>query len=295
MPSSYQFDAVRHSHSAVPEFLAQTGYKNPTDPLHAPVQTGLRINTHFLEYTKQNPHLLTAFNHWISGYPKWRSAWYDPGCVPVDKVLGDGAKTDPDAVLLVDLGGGTGRDVVGLKKAYPDLPGKIILQDRENVISEIHAKGGLGEGMEAMEHDFFTPQPIKGPLLLPPLTQKQSTILSSSFSYPTAHHTQGARAYYLHSVLHNYPTPTVRTILSHIRAAMTPGYSKLLINDYVIPDKGAYWMSTALDLMMMAIYAAEERTESAWRELLRESGFRVVRVWEYERGTEGLVVAEVVE
>jgi hypothetical protein len=41
---------------------------------------------------------------------------------------------------------------------------------------------------------------------------------------------------------------------------MEPGYSKLLVNENVIPDTGAYWETTSLDLIMMEIESGE-RTE----------------------------------
>ena len=62
----------------------------------------------------------------------------------------------------------------------------------------------------------------------------------------------GARAYYMHSVLHDWPDDTCMSILSNIKAAMERGYSKLLINENVIPDVEAHWETTALDMMMLS-------------------------------------------
>lgn len=74
---------------------------------------------------------------------------------------------------------------------------------------------------------------------------------------------------------------------------MTPGYSKLLINEYVVPDFGASRPMTSMDWLMMALGAVKERTEKQWRELLQQAGLKVTGIWIYEQGTESLIEAEV--
>ena len=70
---------------------------------------------------------------------------------------------------------------------------------------------------------------------------------------------------------------------------MRPGYSKILINDFVIPNSGAVWAATAMDIGMMALGSVKERTEEDWRRLVGGAGLRVKRVWEVERGSESIV------
>ena len=72
---------------------------------------------------------------------------------------------------------------------------------------------------------------------------------------------------------------------------MQPGYSKLLINEYVVPDVGATWSITSMDWLMMALGAVKERTEKQWRTLLGEAGLKVVGIWTYDQGTESLIEA----
>ena len=74
---------------------------------------------------------------------------------------------------------------------------------------------------------------------------------------------------------------------------MKPGYSKLLINEYVVPDFGAAWPMTSMDWLMMALGAVKERTDKQWRELLQQAGLKVTGIWTYEQGTESLIEAEV--
>ena len=73
---------------------------------------------------------------------------------------------------------------------------------------------------------------------------------------------------------------------------MQPGYSKLLINEYVVPDVGATWSITSMDWLMMALGAVKERTEKQWRELLERAGLKAVGIWTYNQGTESLIEAE---
>ena len=84
----------------------------------------------------------------------------DPGFYPVRNLV-DGAKTVGRAVFLVDIGGGKGHDLQELHRKYPELPGKLVLQDLKDVIKGAEASG-LDEKIITMEYDFFTPQPISG-------------------------------------------------------------------------------------------------------------------------------------
>ena len=69
-------------------------------------------------------------------------------------------KTGKDDVLFVDVAGGRGHDVAKFRKTFPDLPGRCILQDLPETIAQV--KKSPPEGVELMDYDFFTPQPIKG-------------------------------------------------------------------------------------------------------------------------------------
>ena len=82
-------------------------------------------------------------------------------------------------------------------------------------------------------------------------------------------------------------------ILQNIVPAMSPVYSKLLINEYVVPDVGATWPITSMDLLMLALATVKERTKKQWTALLGQSGLiKVVGIWTYEQGTESLIEAE---
>lgn len=66
----------------------------------------------------------------------------------------------------------------------------------------------INQGVKSMANDFFTPQPLKG-----------------------------AKAYYLRQVLHDCPTEQCKQILSNLKAAMKPGYSRILLNEIIIAER----------------------------------------------------------
>ncbi|KAF2269718.1 S-adenosyl-L-methionine-dependent methyltransferase [Lojkania enalia] len=168
---------------------------------------------------------------------------------PVQNRLVEGLK-DSDTSALVDIGGGTGQ----------------ILQDfRSRELPEVIAAAkdtGVGEDLriELQVHDFFTPQPIKG-----------------------------ARAYFMRSVLHDWADEQCRTIIGHLKDAMEPGYSKILINDCVIADEHAAWQHVSLDLFMMALASAQERTELEWWKLIESCGLNITGIYNKGQGNEGLI------
>ena len=74
---------------------------------------------------------------------------------------------------------------------------------------------------------------------------------------------------------------------------MTPGYCKLLLYDIVIPDCGAHSNNTGLDLIMMSLFAASERTQKGWKKLLEGAGFRILKIWPVDPARESLIEAEI--
>jgi O-methyltransferase len=80
--------------------------------------------------------------------------------------------------------------------------------------------------------------------------------------------------YILGTILHNWPDETAASILRTIRRH-APAGARVLIIDSVIPPgndpHGGKW----LDLLMLTLFAARERTESQWRVLVEGAGLQV--------------------
>jgi hypothetical protein len=80
--------------------------------------------------------------------PKWFEVY------PLETLIEVDSKSE---TFLVDIGGGVGHHLIELKEHFAVVPEKLVLQDIGPVIDGIE----LPDGIEAMAHDFFKPQPIK--------------------------------------------------------------------------------------------------------------------------------------
>ncbi|RYP84206.1 hypothetical protein DL769_001229 [Monosporascus sp. CRB-8-3] len=242
------------------EFMRKTNYKMPSSMTDGPLQYAYNTKLNMFEHLQANPPYGQLFNDHMAGYRQGRASWMDEGVFPVKERLIDGFEGNDGAAFLVDIGGSIGHDIQEFLHKYPSPPGRLILQDLPVVIGQIKS---LDEKIERMGYDFTTEQPVKG-----------------------------SRAYYMHSVLHDWPDETCMKILARITEAMTPGYSKLLINENVIPARGAYWESTALDVLMMLFFTSKERTEQDWRALLGAAGLKICKIWSAGEGVESLIECE---
>ena len=228
--------------SRLPGYFEEKGFKNPSDAFYGPFQYAMRTNLHYFDWIKSKPKHQTAFNT-VMGISRMGRGeeWFE--FYPVGKKLQVEASSQP---LLVDVGGGLGHDLIAFKEKFPTLPGKLILEDLPIVIEDVK---NLPEGIEAISHDFFTPQPVKG-----------------------------AKAYYLRTVLHDWPDKQARQILGHIRASMTKD-SVLLINENTLPEAHVPLYPAELDLSMMAIFSSLDRTRTQFKDLLDSTGFALIQTW----------------
>lgn len=97
-----------------------------------------------------------AFGLWMSSFNDGHKDWLD--FYPVEDRLAKGASADKNAIMMVDVGGGQGHQAIGLRKRFPKLPGRFIVQDLAHGLPTDKGDGSV----EFMEHDFMMPQPIKG-------------------------------------------------------------------------------------------------------------------------------------
>lgn len=134
----------------LPEFLHEIGYKSPSDGLSA-FHKSVDTNLNFFVWAKKNPVILKLLQGVISVHKEgdWISA------IPFNEAI---ASIDKDRKVFVDINGNVGLQSRRLLAAYPELAGRIVLEDRPEAIN---ASPSI-EGVEKVGHDVFTPQPIKG-------------------------------------------------------------------------------------------------------------------------------------
>ena len=97
----------------------------------------------------------------MGGYSQGRPSWMDANFFPVQERLIKGAKSEDDAVFIVDIGGSIGHDLAEFSRKHPETPGRLVLQDLPVVVGQITS---LDAKIERMAYDFYTEQPLLGTL-----------------------------------------------------------------------------------------------------------------------------------
>jgi hypothetical protein len=204
----YIAEDFQPAHQSMKAYFEERNWQCPDDGTDAPFQYAYNCKgSHYFEHFQKNPEMGRRFASMMESWSKGRPRWFSEDYFPVKDRLISGA--EKDVTFLVDIGGGSGHDVEGLRQAFEgQLPGTLVLQDRPEIVE----LAKLGAGAEAMPHDFLKEQPVKG-----------------------------ARAYYLHSIIQDWNDQVNTDILKAIVPAMKKGYSKVLINDFVVPNQGAHW------------------------------------------------------
>ena len=248
--------------ASLPEYLDTRDYAIPTATNDNPAKFGLKHEGGAWGFLQSNPKVSAAFHELFNYWSTCRPYWYD--FYPVEESLFSGFK-DPNAPLLVDVGSGLGQYSRDLFTRFPNAPGTVVLQDQATVLEQAQSSVALPDKVIPIVHDFFKPQPES---------------------------CRGAKAYYMHFILNDWPEDKCKEILSHLHDAMVKGYSKLLIGEIVMQDTDEGWYSTSIDIAMMALFGSQERDLTQWRQLLEESGFTIEKIW-HKSGPESLIEAVV--
>jgi len=253
------FDFLAPGWIALPSFLQEKAWQNSTSQTDTPLAKGHHraSGAAVWDILLASPQL-NAFNTYMSTFNEGHKDWTE--FYPVLGRLGDGARDDADAVMMVDVGGGLGHQAINLKAKYPGLPGKFIVQDLPQAFPEPRP-----EGVEYMAHDFTTPQPV-----------------------------QGARLYYMRYVPHDWSQEFNINLCIQLRKAMKPGYSRLIVNEWILPEMGATRFMTCQDLNMLNACGGMERTLRLHREYLEAAGLRITKVYNPDdQISEAVIEAEV--
>ncbi|PLW12384.1 hypothetical protein PCASD_14781 [Puccinia coronata f. sp. avenae] len=171
----------------------------------------------------------------------------------------DWKKLGPNGTLI-DVGGGLGGPAYALAACLPGW--KIVVQDRAEVVKSGKANYqeiGSTANLEFEQADFFKEQP--------------------------AHRIQGADAYFLRHILHDWPAKTCVQILTHLRKAAKPT-SRLLVAETkvgpalvdrespILSNGGmAAASSHTVNLSMLATLNAEERSTQQFADIFLRAGW----------------------
>ncbi|KAG8533879.1 uncharacterized protein KY384_001620 [Bacidia gigantensis] len=235
-----------------PEFFRRIGYRSTTMSEQTPFQYAYDTEDTYYERMEKKPEIAQNFS---GGVRATRGTWLE--WFPVQKELLEGARDDPNAVLMVDLGGGRGRDLAAFKAQFPDAPGRFVLEDQQHTLDSTDV-----QGIEKLSHDFFTAQPVKG-----------------------------ARFYHTHYILHNWDDEKSILILKQIASAMTKGYSKVILNEWILPDMGCSLYEGLIDIQMLMAFTGMERTRGQWQSIIEAAGLKLTKFWMPPGYGEGIIEA----
>lgn len=243
----------------MPSYLEKTGFKNVSGS-PGPFEDAHNFPAGFFPWLISQPEMMNNFDVFMSAQRQNRKDWYE--LFPVDEILFDAPDSplDSDPTLLIDVGGGEGHDIAAFHAKFPNASGKLVLQDIPQVINNIKH---LDPTITRMGYDFFTEQPVRD-----------------------------ARAYYFSGVFHDWPDAKCVEIMKRTAAAMKKGYSKMLIYEFVIPDRNSPLYPALLDIKMMALLSGMERTKTQWVGILEAAGLEVCRFWSITDENEALIEAQ---
>lgn len=147
----HSFYTVGPQYQVLPSFLKKTGFKEPRDELQTAFQEAWHTSLDAFTWFADHPDHLAYFNDFMALRREPKLSW-----ISVYPVQGVAGQLNQDQAVYVNIGGGIGHQCVQFKEKFPDLPGRVILQDLPHTIS----KALPCEGVEYMACDFYGPQPI---------------------------------------------------------------------------------------------------------------------------------------
>ncbi|PCG99020.1 O-methyltransferase, family 2 [Penicillium occitanis (nom. inval.)] len=235
------FDTIGPVLQQLPDFLAETKYaditQNDKTALQKAFNTELPGFIWFPNQAERFGHFQQVMTVQRAGAVSWLSAF------PFKEELGD----FQGETVFVDVGGGFGHQSLSVRGAFPDVKGKIVLQDLPQTLQFVPPM----DDVEVMPHNFFEPQVVKD-----------------------------AKFYYLRNILHDWPDDKAVIILKNIIPALGPN-SRILIDDMVLPNENVHWQATQTDLTMMAALGSKERTDEQWRALIDQAGLKILHIYQY--------------
>jgi hypothetical protein len=147
---------------------------------------------------------------------------------------------------LVDVGGGEGRFLRRVLELNPGMTG--IVFDLPKTVEAANQGLSDNERCSYIAGNFFESVP------------------------------DGADAYMLCGVLHDWDDDRAITVLRNCRRASTTKNGRVLIVDMIVPDTNSASFSKLLDLNMMVMTGGRERTKAEWCALLDAADYRPTRI-----------------
>ena len=147
--------------------------------------------------------------------------------------------------IIVDVGGGLGHVGRQILAHYSNSDLRCIVQD-QSTANDRYEKKTSDVQITFQQHNFFDRQPVNG-----------------------------AAAYLLRHILHDWPDNACKDILKQIVPAMDKDHSRILICDQVMDDNSPSQPSILYDIDMMSLFGGKERRLCEWQALITETDSRL--------------------
>jgi hypothetical protein len=152
---------------SLPDFLEQIGYTNPVAETHTAFKLAFNTDLNAYAWFGQNPTQLNHFNTYMALRRNPDSTW-----LSVYPVAEEAAAWPSEKPLYVNIGGGVGHQCAQFREKYPDLPGRIVLQDLPHSVAQALPTPGV----ENMAHNILEPQPVVGMLSIDAIFLRSSLL-----------------------------------------------------------------------------------------------------------------------
>lgn len=154
-----RFDTVGPQYQALPDFLLKNNFQDITDNTNTPHQVAHNSTLPPFLWFMEHPQAAAHFNDYMAHRRKDQAICWD--VYPVEQAC---KGLDPQRTVLVDIGGNLGHQCAEFKKKFPNVPGRVVLQDLPGPIGMAFQTPGV----ENQIHEMFKPQPVKGIIRLTP-------------------------------------------------------------------------------------------------------------------------------
>lgn len=232
------FNVTMPANQVLPKYLKEKGYQNRTGG-DAPfnMSQGTKLPVFSWEKAEGREDLLKGY-HCFMSLPR-PTEWFD-----VFPMQGAENLLPANKKIFVDVGGSTGHQCRRLLAKYPQLKGRVVLEDLPQVIQVAQCI----EGCEFVGCDMFDGQPV-----------------------------QGAKYYYCRNVLHDWEDDQCIKVLKNFIPALGPD-STILLDGLVLPNTKAHWIATGCDMQMFMMHGSLERTVAQWTSLIDAAGLRIINI-----------------
>ncbi|KAL9079180.1 MAG: hypothetical protein Q9157_001931 [Trypethelium eluteriae] len=231
---------------------ASKKWPGPTKNNETAYNLAMNTNLSFFDHLKADPELSAEFGKYMESQSIVHAG------ASVQHLLKGLDWAALGKAKVVDVGGNSGTAALALAREFPEL--RFVVEDLSEPIRNAQAQAKslpaeIAGRIDFLEHDFFTPQPVKG-----------------------------ADVYLLRLIIHDWPDADAVRILKALARVMKEG-SRIVIMDMVLPRPGtsSIALEAALrqkDLTMRQVVNAKEREVEDWQALVRkvDEGLRIVAI-----------------